>query len=179
LQFTLKDQLSASLEEVQEVACQIEENLRFKNSIHQVNLLNDNDIWEQNGESMVEPKHNLLEILEVEYSAFPRKWSTCFSNIKDASLFSQQNEPPEDLKPTQDTSRNPEVEYFEYSLPQIHEEDNLEEEFPVVYQVGSMGTKYGKPAPFYVTLQINNFLLHNCVFDPDTPRNIITKRVMH
>ena len=39
--------------------------------------------------------------------------------------------------------------------------------------------KYGEPAPFYVTLQINDFLLHNCVFDPDTPRNIMTKRVMY
>jgi hypothetical protein len=130
-------------------------------------------------ESMVEPKHNLPEILEVEYSAFPRKWSTGFSNMKDASLFSQQNEPPEDLEPTQDIFRNPKVEDFEYSLPQIYEEDNLEEEFPVVYQVGSMGTKYGEPAPFYVTLQVNGFLLHNCVFDPDTPRNIMTERVMH
>jgi ribonuclease HI len=141
--------------------------------------LNDNDIWEPNEESMVELKHNLPEILEVEYSTFPRKWSTGFSNMKDASLFSQQNEPPEDLKPTQDTFRNLEVEDIEYSPSQIDEEDNFEEEFPVVYQVGNMGTKYGEPAPFYVTLQINDFLLHNCVFDPDTPRNIMTERVMH
>jgi hypothetical protein len=99
--------------------------------------------------------------------------------MKDASLFSQQNEPLEDLKPTQDTFRNPEVEYIEYSLSQIDEEDNFEEDFPVIYQVGNMGTKYGEPAPFYVTLQINDFLLHNCVSDPDTPRNIMTERVMH
>jgi hypothetical protein len=128
---------------------------------------------------MAELKHNLPKILEVEYSAYTRKWSTSFSNMEDASLFSQQNEPPEDLKPTQDTFRNLEVEYIEYSLSQIDEEDKFEEEFPIVHQVGNMGTKYGEPTPFYVTLQINYFLLHNCVFDPDTPRNIMAKRVMH
>jgi hypothetical protein len=51
---------------------------------------------------MMEPKHNLPEILEVEYSAFPRKWSTSFLNMKDASLFSQQNEYLRDIEPTQD-----------------------------------------------------------------------------
>jgi hypothetical protein len=44
LQFTLNDRSPTSLERAQEVACQIEENLRFNNSIHQINLLNDNDI---------------------------------------------------------------------------------------------------------------------------------------
>jgi hypothetical protein len=57
-------------------------------------------------------------------------------------------------------------------------EDNFEE-FPVVHQVGNMETKYGESAPFYVTLQINDFLLHNCVFDPNTPINIMTEEVMH
>jgi hypothetical protein len=63
------DQSPTSPEMDQEVACQIEENLRFINSIHNINLLNDNDIWEPNDERVVELKHNLQEILEVEYSA--------------------------------------------------------------------------------------------------------------
>jgi hypothetical protein len=62
---------------------------------------------------------------------------------------------------------------------QITKGDDFEEESPVVFHVGSIGTKYNEPTPFYVTLQINDFLLHNCVFDPDTPRNIMTERVMH
>jgi hypothetical protein len=99
--------------------------------------------------------------------------------MKYASLFSQQNEPPEDLKPTQNKFRNLEVESIEYSPSQIDEEDDCEEEFPIVYQVGIMGTKYGEPVPFYVTLQINDFLLHNCVFDLETPKNVMTERVMH
>jgi hypothetical protein len=138
LQFTLQDRSPTSLEMAQEVACEIEENLRFNDSIHRINLLNDNDISEPNDERMVELKHNLPEILEVEYSAYPRKWSTGFSNMKDASLLSQQNEPPEDLKPTQDTFRNLEAYDIGYSLSQIDEEDNFEEEFPVVHQVGNM-----------------------------------------
>jgi hypothetical protein len=128
---------------------------------------------------MIKSKHDLPEILEVEYNAYSRKWSTGFSNMKDDSLFSQQNEPPEDVEPTQDIFRNLEVEDVEYSLPQIYEDDNFEEESPFVYQVGSMGMEYGEPAPFYVTLQVNNSLLHNCVFDLDTPSNIIIERVMH
>jgi hypothetical protein len=88
LQFTLKNRLPTSLEEAQEVACQIEENFKFNNSIHQIKLLNNDDIWELDEESMGGMKDDLLEILEVENSTFPRKWSTSFSNMKDASLFS-------------------------------------------------------------------------------------------
>jgi hypothetical protein len=128
---------------------------------------------------MIEPKTNLPEILEVEYNAYPRKWSTCFTNMEDASIFSQQNESPEYMEPTQDMFGKREDEDVKYSLPQIYEDDNIEEESPFVYQVGSMGTKYGEPAPFYVTIQVNDSLLHNCVFDPDAPSNIMTKRVMH
>jgi hypothetical protein len=56
---------------------------------------------------MIELKPDLPEILEVEYSAYPRKWSTGFTNMEDASLFSQQNESPEDMEPTQDIFGNP------------------------------------------------------------------------
>jgi hypothetical protein len=99
--------------------------------------------------------------------------------MKDASLFSQRHDPPKDLNLPQDIVEDIEVEIFEYLPSQIIEEDHCEEESPVAYHVGNIGTKYGEPAPFYVTLQINNFLLHNCIFDPDTPRNIITERVMY
>jgi hypothetical protein len=97
LQFTLKDRLPTSLEEAQDVACQIEENLKFNDSIHQVNFLNNDDIWELNKESMGGLEHDLPEILEVENNTFPRKWSTGFSNMKDALIFSKQHEPSKDL----------------------------------------------------------------------------------
>jgi hypothetical protein len=184
--FTLRNRFPTNLEEAQDAACRIEENLRLNNSISQVNLLNNqDDILGFNEESMEEREHGLSKILEVEndieLNAFPRKWSMGFSNMEDAFIFSQQHEPPEDLSPPQDAFEDFEVEEgdIECLSSQIIEGDDFEEESPVVFHVGSMGTKYSEPIPFYVTLQINDFLLHNCVFDPDAPRNIVTERVMH
>jgi hypothetical protein len=95
-QFTLRNHFPTNLEEAQDVACRIEENLRLNNSISQVNLLNNqDDILGFNEENMEE--HDLPKILEVknhiELNTFPRKWSTCFKKMEDASLFSQKNEP--------------------------------------------------------------------------------------
>jgi hypothetical protein len=90
LQFTLKHRLLSSLDEAQDFSYQIEENLRFEDSIHQINLLYNNDSWEPNNEGIVETEPNLPEILEVESSAYPRKWSTRSTNIQDVSLFSQE-----------------------------------------------------------------------------------------
>jgi hypothetical protein len=59
--------------------------------------LNNDDIWELNKESMGGLEHDLPEILEVENNTFPRKWSTGFSNMKDALIFSKQHEPSKDL----------------------------------------------------------------------------------
>jgi hypothetical protein len=55
LQLTLKNRFLANLEEAQDVACQIEENLKFSSLTHQVNLLNNDDIWGVNKESMEGP----------------------------------------------------------------------------------------------------------------------------
>jgi hypothetical protein len=83
------------------------------------------------------------------------------------------------INTTQDMFGAHEDEEIEYSLPQIYEDDILEKESPFIYQVGSIGPKYGETTPFYVTLQVNDSLLHNCVFDPDATTNIMTERVMH
>jgi hypothetical protein len=73
LQFTLKYRLLLNLDKAQEVAYQIEENLRFEDSIHQINFLCDNDSWEPNNESVVESETDPPEILGVECSAYPSK----------------------------------------------------------------------------------------------------------
>jgi hypothetical protein len=75
LQFSLKNQFPTSLEEAQDVSFQIEENIKFNDSIHQVNFFNNDDIWEMNKESMGGLEHKLKEILEEENNTFPRKWS--------------------------------------------------------------------------------------------------------
>jgi hypothetical protein len=151
LQLTLKNRFPANLEEAQDVACQIEENLKFSSLTHQVNVLNIDDIWEINKEIMGGPEHDLLETLELENNAFHRKWSTTFSNLKDALNFSRKIEPSEDLsmatheKPnfvdciftlitpsqTQENQdmRDPRFEYF----GQTNEDSRMKFEEPQVY----------------------------------------------
>jgi hypothetical protein len=70
LQFTLKNRSLMSLEEAQDASCQIEENLKFDDSIHQINLLNNDDILGLNKEVMGEREHDFPEILEVENNTF-------------------------------------------------------------------------------------------------------------
>jgi hypothetical protein len=69
LQLTLKYRFPANLEEGQDVACQIEENLKFSSLTHRVNLLKNDDIWGVNKEIMEGPEHDLLETLELENNA--------------------------------------------------------------------------------------------------------------
>jgi hypothetical protein len=59
--------------------------------------LNNDDIWELNNEIMGGLEHDLPEILEVENNTFPRKWSTCFSIMKDSLNFSKQHETSKDI----------------------------------------------------------------------------------
>jgi hypothetical protein len=66
-QSTLKNRFPTNLEEAQDGACHIEENLKLSNSISQVNILNNQDdiLWFDE-ESMEEQEHDFPEILEVE-----------------------------------------------------------------------------------------------------------------
>jgi hypothetical protein len=68
---------------------------------------------------------------------------------------------------------------IEASLPQIYEDDLFEEVPLFVHQVENIGSKYGEVSHFYVTLQVNDSLLHNCVFHPNTLTNIMIEEVMH
>jgi len=106
-------------------------------------------------------------------------WKKGFSNMKEAWVFSKQHEPHEDLGAPENIFEDWEGEKEDIEcLPSQIEEDDFEDS-PIIFHVGSIGTRYGEPTPFYVTLQINDSLLHNCVFDPDTSRNIMTQEVMH
>jgi len=108
---------------------------------------------------MQERDHDFPEILEVENDTFPRKWSTGFTNMEYASLFSQRHDPPEDWNLPQDTFEDIEVENFEYLSSQINKENDCEEESPIIYHVGNIGKKYGEPAPFM--LQEDNFSMRS------------------
>jgi hypothetical protein len=54
LQFTLKHRSPSTLDEAQDFAYQIEENLKFEDSIHQINLLHNDDPWGSSDESITE-----------------------------------------------------------------------------------------------------------------------------
>ena len=137
---------------------------------------------------MEEEEHDFPEILEVNDEiklAIPPKrtgtWKNGFSNMKDALTFSKQHEPHEDLGSTEFFFEDWEGEKYdiECSLSKITKEYELEEDSLIIFHVGSIGRRYGEPTHFYVTVQINNFLLHNCVFDLDASRNIVTQRFMN
>jgi ribonuclease HI len=66
-------------------------------------------------------------------------------------------------------------------LPQTYEHDPLEEVPLFIHQVESVGSKRSEvtPSPFYVTLQVNNSRLCNCVLHPNATTNIMTEEIMH
>jgi hypothetical protein len=108
---------------------------------------------------MEEQEHDFPEILEVENGI--RCCRIGFSSMEDAFIFSKQHDPPEDISPPKNV-----FEYWESEkgdiecLPsQITEGDDFGGDSLVVSHVGSIGTRYGEPKPFCVTLQVNDFLL--------------------
>jgi hypothetical protein len=90
-QFTLKHWSPSTLDEEQYFSSQIEENLKFEDSLHQIKLLYNNDPCGSNDEVITESEPNLLYLLEVKPSALP-KWSTHSTNMQYVSLFSQEKD---------------------------------------------------------------------------------------
>jgi hypothetical protein len=102
----------------------IEENLKISSLTHQVNFLNNDDIWE----SMEGLEHDLLEIPELENNAPWRKWSTGFSNMKDVLNFSKQHKPSKGLSMATCEKPNFEDSLFILTTPsQIQESQDMSE----------------------------------------------------
>jgi hypothetical protein len=76
LQFTLKDWSPSTLEEAQDLAYQIERNLKFKEYIYQVNLSHSDNTWEFSDKGITETEPKFPEILEVKLMPPKRKWSS-------------------------------------------------------------------------------------------------------
>jgi hypothetical protein len=91
LQFTLKDQSPSTLEEAQDFACRIEQNLEFEDYIHQVNLSHNNDHKESSHEYVTEAEPKFPKILEVKLMPPKRKWNTAFSNTNNVLNASRQH----------------------------------------------------------------------------------------
>jgi len=110
---------------------------------------------------MDEQEHDFQKILEVENGI--RRFRIGFSSMEGAFIFSKQHEPPKDTSPLENV-----FEYWESEKGDIEclpswttKGDDFGEDSPIIFHFGSIGTRYNKPTHFYVTLQTNDFLLHN------------------
>jgi hypothetical protein len=163
LQFNIKDRSPTTLEEAQDLAFQIERNLDFDDYIQQRNLTQNCELWDPSNEPIVKPEPP--RILQNELAPAKRKWS-----LSHESVVSSQ-EPP--LK-----RGHPEDEVGDVSPKNI--EPNLPEDFSLfIHQVGHPVSKICEFTPFYVSLWVKDFLLHNCLLHPRATTNIMTKEVMH
>jgi hypothetical protein len=69
------------------------------------------------------------------------------------------------------------------TTPHLHkildiEESQDEEDLPIVLHAENIGRKNGKHAPFFISLLVNEFTLHNCMLDSGASMNIMPLKVM-
>jgi ribonuclease HI len=157
LQFNVKDRSPTTLEEAQDLAFQIERNLDFEDYIHQ-----NCELWDPGNDIVMQPEPP--RILQVELAPTKRKWSLSHESV----IPSQ--EPP--LKRT-----HPEDE-VEVVLPENVEQYPSEDFSLFIHQVGHPVSKVRELTPFYVTLQVKDSLLHNCLLHPSATTNMMTEEVM-
>jgi hypothetical protein len=163
LQFTLKDQSPATLEEAQDLAFHIEKNLDFEDYIHQVDLSQYDDLWDPGNKLVMEPEPP--RILQFKLSPTKIKWSLSHESITPSQELPLKKGPLENK-----------IEIF---LPE-NVEKNPPEDFPLfIHQVGHPFSKNGEFTPFYVTLQLKESLLQNCLLHPNATTNIMTEEVMY
>jgi ribonuclease HI len=158
LQFRVKDRSPTTLEEAQEMVFQIERSLDFDDLIEERNLYC--EPWDSDDEPM--PELENPSVLQIELAPTKRKWS-----LSQSSTSSQ--EPP--LKKT-----HPEDEVCDTSkgLDPNHVQD-----FSLfINQVGDPTPKNRDFKPFYVSLRVNDLLLHNCLLHLGAKANIMTEEAM-
>jgi hypothetical protein len=80
---------------------------------------------------------------------------------------------PIEVEPCQDKE-----EEVKTSSSQTFEHHSIEEAPIFIHQVENVGSKHGDITPFYITLQINDASLHNCVLHPNASNNIMTEEIM-
>jgi hypothetical protein len=147
------------LEEAQDMAFQIERNLDFDDFIEQGNM--NCEPWDPGNEPFPDP--GPPSILQVELAPTKRKWS-----LTHKSDISSQEPPLKKVHP-KDEGRD-----ASKSLdPKPIQDFSL-----FIHQVGDPIPKNREFKPFYVSLRINDFLLHNCLLHPEAKANIMTEEVM-
>ena len=138
---------------------EIERNLDFDDFIEERNM--NCEPWDPGDEPMSELEHT--SVLQIEPAHAKRKWS-----ISPNSDISPQ-EPP--LKKT-----HPKDEGCDVSKGL---DLNPIQDFSLfINQVGDTIPKNRDFKPFYVSLRVNDLLLHNCLLHPGAKANIMTEEVM-
>jgi ribonuclease HI len=154
LHFEVKCRSPATLEEAQELAFELERKLDFEESVMNI------ETWGPVNEPVLEPEEP--KILQVRLPHAKRKWSL----IQDDAF--PQEPPPKKTQP-------------EDEVHETHEELNLNQ-IPdlslFINQVGDPAPSKRDFRPFYVTLLVNGFLLHNCLLHPGAKANYMTEEVM-
>jgi len=154
LHFKVKDRSPTTLEEAQELAFEAERKLEIEESIMNCEAGDPSD------EPIPEPEEP--SILQVELPSTKRKWS-CLQN--DAP---SQEPPPKKTQPEDEVR-----EVYEELDPNQVPDLSL-----FINQVGDPTPSKHDFRPFYVTLQINDLFLHNCLLHPGAKANIMTEEVM-
>jgi ribonuclease HI len=159
LQFRVRDRSPTTLEEAQDMAFQIERNLDFDDFIEQRNM--NCEPWDPGNEPMPEPEPP--SVLQVELAPTKRKWS--LSHKSDISS----QEPPLKKAHPKDEGRD---------ASKILDLNPIQDFSLFIHQVGDPIPENREFNPFYVSLRINDFLLHNCLLHPGAKANIMTEEVM-
>jgi hypothetical protein len=158
LQLRIKDKSPTTLEEAQELAFEIERKLDFEEFVEE-RIMNC-ESWDPGDEPMPEPEDP--SVLQIELAHTKRKWSLFQDNTSS-------QEPP--LKKT-----HPEDEVCGTS--EELDPDHVQDFSLFINQVGDPTPKSCDFKPFYVTLRVNDLLLHNCLLHPGAKANIMTEEVM-
>jgi hypothetical protein len=154
LHFEVKRRSPATLEKAQELAFELERKLDFEESVMNI------EAWGPVNEPVLEPEEP--KILQVQLPHTKRKWSL----LQDDAF--PQEPPPKKTQP-------------EDEVHETHEELNLNQVPDLslfINQVGDPAPSKRDFRPFYVTLQVNGLLLHNCLLHPGAKANIMTEEVM-
>jgi hypothetical protein len=160
LQFEVKSRSPTNLEEAQDMVFQVERNLDFDDYIEQGNM--NCELWDPGNENMAEPEPP--SVLQVEPASAKRKWS-----LSPKSDISSQ-EPP--LKKAHPKGKDGDVSHKGL-------DPNPIQDFSLfIHQVGDPIPRSCEFKTFYVSLRVNDLLLHNCLLHPESKANIMTKEVM-
>jgi ribonuclease HI len=154
LHFEVKDRSPTTLEEAQDLAFEIDRKLDFEECVMNC------EPWNPGDEPILEPEDP--SILQFEIPHTKRKWSLSQDDTSSQEPPPKKTHPEEEVRGTHEESDPNQVQDFSLCINQVGDPTPKKHDFK----------------PFYVTLQVNGLLLHNCLLHPGAKANIMTEEVM-